>query len=135
MESKLSWTGHEFSFHAAAFGYLTERRLDQTPHLMPPAPFPIPLLIPLFRWITTVFIFFIWPKLLTILLSRVVLSGRRKTHAVSSLSLMVGISRLGLKKYFRSSCLPCGVRARCEKSPYTERPSLGPEEARLGPWL
>ena len=116
------------------FGCLTDRRLDHMPLLIPP-PLLNPLLIPFLRCTKTVLMFLIWPKLLTILFIGLWFSGRKKILAVSSLWFITFRSKLGRRKYCRRRCLPCGVLARWWKRPYTERPSLDPEEAFVGPWL
>ncbi len=133
MKGKLGYSQHGSPI-VMEFFCSTDRRLDQTPLLIPP-PLPIPLLIPFLRWIITVFMFLICPKLLTNMFKGPLLSGRRNTLAVSSLSLIMPTSRLGRKKYCRKLYFPCAVRARWWKRPYTESPSFHPEEALVGPWL
>ena len=81
------------------------------PLLIPP-PLLNPLLIPFLRCTITVFIFLIWPKLLTILFIGPWFSGCKNTLAVSSLWLIMFRFKLGRRKYCRRRYLPCGVLAR-----------------------
>ena len=94
-----------------------------------------PLLIPFLRSTNTVLMFLIWPKLLMILFIVPWFSERKNTLVVSSLSLMTFKFELGRRKYWRRRYLPCGVLARWWNRPYTERASLDPDEAFIGPWL
>jgi len=114
--------------------FRTERRVDQIPFLIPP-PLLSPLLTPFLRLIITALMFLTWPKFLVMFIRGPWLSGLKKTAAVSSLSLITAESVLGLKKYWRRSCFPCGVRAKWWKRPYTDRPSFDPDEDLVGPWL